>query len=117
MAFHIASLFVRDPIPTYSNEFEGTDDNESTANFENLQSTNWNSLRFKPPPSTTSNIGWRVEFRTMDIQLTDYENSAMVVLLGMLTNVINFFDVNFLMPISKIDLNMDRAHIRDGLLH
>jgi len=36
LAFHVASLFVRDPIPTYSNEFEGTNDEETTANFENL---------------------------------------------------------------------------------
>lgn len=86
------------------------------AHFENLQSTNWNSLRFKPPPSRESSIGWRVEFRSMDIQITDYENSALVIILGMITNVINHFDVNFVMPISKIDINMDRAHIRDGLL-
>jgi glutamate--cysteine ligase catalytic subunit len=43
------------------------DDENITIHFENLQSTNWNSLRFKPPPSQGSNVGWRVEFRTMDI--------------------------------------------------
>ena len=37
------------------------------SHFENLQSTNWNSLRFKNPPTVDSNIGWRVEFRPMDI--------------------------------------------------
>ena len=38
------------------------------SHFENLQSTNWNSLRFKPPPTLeTNDIGWRVEFRPMDI--------------------------------------------------
>ena len=37
------------------------------AHFENLQSTNWNSLRFKSPPSVDTDIGWRVEFRPMDI--------------------------------------------------
>lgn len=37
-AFHIASLFVRDPIPTYDNEFDETqfDYNTTTAHFENL---------------------------------------------------------------------------------
>ena len=53
----------------------------------------------------------------MDIQMTDYENSAFVILLGMITNVINHFDVDFMMPISKIDENMDRAHARDGILY
>lgn len=73
-------------------------------------------MRFKPPPSKESKIGWRVEFRTMDIQLTDFENSALIVLLGLIINVINNFDVDFIMPISMVDINMDRAHARDGLL-
>ena len=38
----------------------------------------------------------------------------MVVLLGMIINVINNFDVDFIMPISKIDLNIETAHIRDS---
>lgn len=73
-------------------------------------------MRFKPPPSKDSKIGWRVEFRSMDIQLTDFENAAMTILLGLIVDVINNFDVDFIMPISMIDTNMDRAHIRDGLL-
>jgi glutamate--cysteine ligase catalytic subunit len=52
----------------------------------------------------------------MDIMLTDFENSAMVIALGMIVNIINEFDLNFVMPISKNDENMDRAHMRDGLL-
>ncbi len=53
LAFHVASLFVRDPIPAYSSEFEfeKLKESDTLAHFENLQSTNWNSLRFKPPPS------------------------------------------------------------------
>mmetsp|Transcript_47883 Transcript_47883/g.35096 ORF Transcript_47883/g.35096 Transcript_47883/m.35096 type:complete len:87 (+) Transcript_47883:1377-1637(+) len=34
----------------------------------------------------------------------------------MITNILNEFDVDFFMPISMIDANMDRAHARDGLL-
>ena len=73
-------------------------------------------MRFKPPPSLDSPIGWRVEFRTMDIQLTDFENTCLIVVLGLLTNVCNHFDVNFLMPISLVDENMERAHKRDAIL-
>lgn len=73
-------------------------------------------MRFKPPPSKDSKIGWRVEFRSMDIQLTDFENAAMTILLGLIVNVINNYDVDFIMPISLIDINMERAHKRDGLL-
>jgi glutamate--cysteine ligase catalytic subunit len=73
-------------------------------------------MRFKPPPSFDSNIGWRVEFRSLDIQLTDFENAAFIVITGMLVNVINHFNVDFIMPISKVDENMDRAHLRDAAI-
>jgi glutamate--cysteine ligase catalytic subunit len=52
----------------------------------------------------------------MDIQMTDFENAAFIVLLGMINNVINHFDLDFIMPISKIDENMERAHYRDAIL-
>jgi glutamate--cysteine ligase catalytic subunit len=71
-------------------------------------------MRFKPPPSSQSEIGWRVEFRSMDIQLTDFENASLIVLLGMINNIINHFDLDFIMPLSKIDENMERAHMRDA---
>lgn len=89
---------------------------DGVSHFENLQSTNWNSLRFKPPPSINSNIGWRVEFRPMDIQLTDFENAALTICVGMLANVLNYFDVDFVLPITLVDENFKRAHLRDGLL-
>ncbi|KAM4903173.1 glutamate--cysteine ligase catalytic subunit isoform 6-T6 [Sylvia borin] len=34
--------------------------------LENIQSTNWQTMRFKPPPPN-SDIGWRVEFRPMEV--------------------------------------------------
>lgn len=40
----------------------------------------------------------------------------MIVLTLMLTNVINNFDVDFIVPISKVDENMERAHAVDGIL-
>lgn len=92
------------------------DDTKTLAHFENIQSTNWNSLRFKAPPTFTSDIGWRVEFRTMDINLTEFENSSLVILLIMIQNIINHYDVDFLMPLTLIDINMDRAHLRDAIL-
>ena len=71
-------------------------------------------MRFKNPPSLDSDIGWRVEFRPMDIQLTDFENTALTVMVGMLANIINEFDLDFIVPISMVDENMKRAHIRDA---
>lgn len=53
----------------------------------------------------------------MDIQMTDFENTCLIVTMGLITNVINHFDVDFIMPISKCDQNMERAHYRDALLN
>ena len=89
---------------------------DGNSHFENLQSTNWNSLRFKPPPCADSEIGWRVEFRPMDIQLTDFENTALTICVGMIANIINTYDLDFILPVSLVDENMKRAHNRNALL-
>jgi glutamate--cysteine ligase catalytic subunit len=73
------------------------------SHFENLQSTNWNTLRFKNPPTADSKIGWRVEFRPLDIQLTDFENAALTVTIGMVANILNTFSLDFMLPISLVD--------------
>ncbi len=90
------------------------DDTKTTNHFENLQSTNWNSMRFKPPPSMDSEIGWRVEFRTMDLQLTSFEHAALTVALSMLVNVCNFYNVDFITPISLVDENFSRAELMNA---
>jgi glutamate--cysteine ligase catalytic subunit len=81
--------------------------------FENIQSTNWQTVRFKPPPPH-SPIGWRVEFRTMELQLTDFENAAFTVFVALLSRSTLFFDLNLYIPISKVDENLDIAHKRDA---
>lgn len=48
--------------------------------------------------------------------MTDFENTCLIVFLGLLTNVINHFDVDFIIPISMSDENMKRAHFRDAIL-
>jgi glutamate--cysteine ligase catalytic subunit len=116
LAYHVAALFVRDPIVCYDNDFVEGEDLTSVTNFEGMNSSNWGSMRFKPPPSHDSNIGWRVEFRTPDIQITDFENSALTMLIVMIQNLINNFDVDFIMPITEIDQNMSKAYLRDAVL-
>lgn len=58
-------------------------------------------MRFKPPPPN-SNIGWRVEFRTMEVQYTDFENAAFSVFTVLLRRAILSFGLNFYIPISKV---------------
>jgi len=114
LANHYAHLFIRDPLVIFS-EMVNQDDSISSDHFENIQSTNWQTLRFKPPPPE-SNIGWRVEFRSMEIQITDFENAAFSIFIVLLTRVILSFNLNFYIPISRVDENMSVAHRRNALL-
>ncbi|KAF9478808.1 glutamate-cysteine ligase catalytic subunit [Pholiota conissans] len=109
---HISHLFIRDPLVVF-NETIDQDDTSSSDHFENIQSTNWQTLRFKPPPPN-SPIGWRVEFRSMEVQMTDFENAAFAVFVVLLSRAILSFHLNFYVPISKVDENMGRAQKRDA---
>ncbi|XP_055025770.1 glutamate--cysteine ligase catalytic subunit isoform X2 [Misgurnus anguillicaudatus] len=113
LAQHIAHLFIRDPLSLFQEKIHLDDENESD-HFENLQSTNWQTMRFKPPPPN-SEIGWRVEFRPMEVQLTDFENSAYVVFIVLLTRVILSYKLDFLIPLSKVDENMKVAQKRNAV--
>ncbi|OTF81550.1 glutamate-cysteine ligase-like protein [Euroglyphus maynei] len=77
LAKHIAHLFIRDPLVIFKEKLN-IDDTKESDHFENIQSTNWQTMRFKPPPLSQPEIGWRVEFRPMELQLTDTENAALV---------------------------------------
>jgi glutamate--cysteine ligase catalytic subunit len=114
LATHFAHLFIRDPIVIFAEDLKALDLNK-TDHFENLQSTNWQHIRFKPPPAG-NDIGWRVEFRPMEIQITDFENAAFSVFMVLITRAILSFDLNFYIPITKTDENMERAHARDAVL-
>ena len=50
----------------------------------------------------------------MEIQLTDFENAAFSVFIVLLTRVILTFDLNFYIPMSRVDANMQRAHSRNA---
>lgn len=114
LAEHFALLFAHDALVIYKGHTDY--DENTTEHFEQFNSTNWNSMRFKPPPSLNSLIGWRVEFRTLDVQLTDFENAAFTALMHLLVQFLNDRkDINTAMPISLQDINLDRAHTRDAV--
>ncbi|KNC35869.1 gamma-glutamylcysteine synthetase [Plasmodium falciparum RAJ116] len=109
-----------------SDNFEFIEDYEekvlsSHQHFENFQSTNWNSVRFKPPPildnhfKGPSSIGWRVEFRTPDIQITDFENSCVVTLVMLLSKFILKERLNLYIPMTLLEENLFRASKREAL--
>ncbi|KAI8055820.1 glutamate-cysteine ligase-domain-containing protein [Syncephalis plumigaleata] len=115
LARHVAHLFIRDPLVIYR-ELVEQDNSKSSDHFENIQSTNWQTMRFKPPPPN-ADIGWRVEFRSMEIQLTDFENAAFAIFVVLLTRAMLSFNLNFYIPMSKVDENMKRAHHRGAVLN
>ena len=123
LAHHVAHLFSRDPLVVFRGRVGEVDDKESTEHFENLQSTNWQTVRWKPPPASSkrlggdADIGWRVEFRSMEVQLTDFENAAFTVFIVLLSRVILYFDLNLYQSLSKVDENMRRAQGRDALIN
>lgn len=112
LAQHVAHLFIRDTVSLFSEKVHQNDE-EDTDHFENIQSTNWQTMRFKPPPPNSS-IGWRVEFRPCEAQISDFENAAIVCFVVLLTRVILSYQLNFLTPISKVDENMQTAQKRDA---
>jgi len=71
LARHVAHLFSRDPLVIFHQRVRELSDADSTEHFENLQSTNWQTVRWKPPPASSTflggdaDIGWRVEFRSI----------------------------------------------------
>lgn len=77
LADHFASILSRDPLmltEADTKDLKSTD----TRLFETLYGFVWNHVRFKPP-TNDQGPGWRVEFRPMEAQLTDFENSAFSV--------------------------------------
>ncbi|PVH17186.1 uncharacterized protein CXQ87_000067 [Candidozyma duobushaemuli] len=115
LAHHFAHLFIRDPLVIFS-ERVNQDNTLENDHFENLQSTNWQTLRFKPPAlyqegeQLSEKPGWRVEFRPLEIQLTDFENAAYSVFITLVSKAILKFNPDFYTPISKVDKNMKTAH-------
>lgn len=49
-------------------------------------------MRLKLPPPN-ADIGWRVEFRTMEVQLTDFENAAFSIFTVLLSRIVLAFKV------------------------
>ncbi|KAJ5504562.1 Glutamate--cysteine ligase [Penicillium fimorum] len=85
-----------------------------TYHFRALIGSLWPDIRFKPPPDG-SNIGWRVEFRPMEVQMTDFENAAFVVFMALMRRAVSYFDLNFYLPMDLVGENMRRAVMRDAV--
>lgn len=117
---HFSSIFTRDYLCVFRKTIEKLGQPQSEPQdsnlFEAIQSTNWFDVRLKPPPTFDSQIGWRVEFRSMDVQLTPELNflftHAVLILSRLLVRLRGC--LNFYIPISKVDENFKRAVLRNA---
>ena len=88
LSAHLAHMFTRDPLVIFDDTVPPAADAEAIQpgldHFESIQSTNWRSVRWKPPVSPppissspkksaatqrrASGPGWRVEFRPLEVR-------------------------------------------------
>lgn len=59
--------------------------------------------------------GWRIEFRPLEVQLTDYENAAFAIFTVLLSRCIASQGHNFYLPMSYVEENMRRAQVKDAV--
>lgn len=110
---HFCNLLIRDPLVTYD-DFSELENEDSFCYFENFNCSNWNSLRFKFPRTTDNDNCFKVEVRPCELQLTAFENSAVLAFILLYTKIINKYSVNFIIPISKVDSNSERARVNNA---
>jgi len=102
LANHLAYLHVRDNICVFKDKLH--DIPECTFHFEAFQSSNWNDVRLKPPPSLDSTIGWRVEFRSPECQISPEQNFLISHGVQLIQRLIvnKSLSLNFYIPISLV---------------
>lgn len=113
LAQHIASIYTRDPVLCYSNTTPQED-------FENIQSSNWRSMRLKPPkdPNKDREASWLIEVRPMEIQPTSFENAAYSIFAVLFSRMALSYSASFYIPISKVDENFSEIDLppeREGV--
>ena len=125
LAKHYAHMWIRDPLVAYHNslgeETLASNENSSAINtslVDNLQTTNWNTVRLKIPLGMDEDsAGWRVEFRPMEAQLNPFQNAALCVFVeGLIKTLLLSKKLNFVMPISMVDQNIEAAIGIDAIL-
>ncbi len=101
--------------------------------FDHIQSTNWRTVRWKLPDiksinlsnrrnignvnQSSTDLGWRVEFRPMEIQLTDFENAAYSLCVVLLSRLILSRGYNFYLPLSYVEENIRCAQLKDSVIN
>lgn len=80
---HFAYLFVREALVLFPEALE-RDNKQFTLDFEAINSCNWNDVRLKFPFNYKENVGFLIEFRPMEMCITNKEKSAHVAFIRMM---------------------------------
>ncbi|UKJ89193.1 glutamate--cysteine ligase [Theileria orientalis] len=117
LARHISHKMVYQPLVVYEENFGLVNCDETDMHYQIFHATNWTSVRLNHPkyveshPYSTDSkpekIPWRVEFRPLDIQLTDEENSMFICVVSYVVKVLLLKRLNLYMPISLVDINTE----------
>lgn len=59
--------------------------------------------------------GWRVEFRPLEVQLTDFENAAYAMFVVLVSRMLIAQRHSFYLPMSYVEENMRRAQLKDAV--
>ncbi|KAL4800156.1 glutamate-cysteine ligase catalytic subunit [Aspergillus venezuelensis] len=110
-AAHLSHFCQWDPLVLETDHINthGPDD---TYHFSTLYRSSWPHVRLKFPAG--DNLGWRVEFRPMEPQLTDFENAAFIVFIVLLRHALAHFGVGLYIPMKCVVENMQKAVKRDA---
>lgn len=115
LAEHFCNLMVRDPLVIFDEKID-IEDPDDYSHFENFQSTNWNSLRLKPPKIEDHDFCFKVEVRVPEINISSYENAAMGTFLTLFSLLVYKYDFNTIIPMSKVDENFRKANLNDAVI-
>ncbi|KAF2834522.1 GCS-domain-containing protein [Patellaria atrata CBS 101060] len=129
LAKHFAHDFLRDPIVMSEEDIkehstkdeepalpnESHDASVGTDHIDAIEGTLYPHVRFKVPPANDPRIGYRVEFRPMETQFTDFENAALSIFLRLLTLALRKSDKDMYVPLRVVYDNMEKAHPRDAV--
>ncbi|XP_013382742.1 glutamate--cysteine ligase catalytic subunit [Lingula anatina] len=114
MSRYVTNLFSRDPWALSDRQVHqcGEEWLDPIDLYTVVQANNYPSVRLKVPSQSN---GWCVEFRPLDVQLTDFENASFSVFVVLLTRAILKYGLDLVLPISKVDKNMETASKRDAV--
>ncbi|CDR95476.1 glutamate-cysteine ligase catalytic subunit, putative [Babesia bigemina] len=117
IARHFSAILSRDPLVAFEQDLDAVDIHSTDEHFESFQSTNWNTVRLKPPPLKGSGypIPWRVEFRCCEAQLRDKESAGLACAIALLVRVMLKERWNLYMPMSLVHENMEASDSQDAI--